>query len=196
MAALQFSGPTFGSPPAATPPSSESPVPERSKLPLFIVLGLVLAIVGGGAFVIIGKPGKSDKGKVETASSDGGAPDGGAAEAKEKTAKTEDKSAAKKSELEGISDDDFKSLLSAGEEGLGKCYAKALKKDASLGGKKLKIEVEVTLKGKAAEVIIDGLDSGDKLTKCMDKALKKWKFPKAEDKKPYKARFPLTISKE
>ena len=36
---------------------------------------------------------------------------------------------------------------------------------------------------------------GDKLGKCVEKAVKKWKFQKGQDKKPYKVRFPLTVEK-
>jgi hypothetical protein len=63
-----------------------------------------------------------------------------------------------------------------------------------VGGTKLKVDVEVSGKGKASEITVDG--DGDKLGKCVEKAVKKWKFPKGEGKKPYKVRFPLTVNKD
>lgn len=197
MAALQFSGPAFDSPSAPAQPPPAQPAKSGSKLPLVAGLGLLLALGGVGGVVLWSKSGKnkpvatdSDAGKADA----GAAADAGAsADAGTKAGATVKNPPKKSSELEGIEEADFKALLESGESALGKCYAKALKKDSSLSGATLKVEVEVTGKGKASEVTLDGKEADGKLGKCMQKAVKKWKFAKGPDKKPYKIRFPLTV---
>ncbi len=197
MSALQFAAPMtdLDSAPKTKP---SAPMQPRSKLPLFAALGLVGVLVVGGGLAVLLKPGRHPAPKVEStdAHADAGAtntsPDGGTKPGADAATKPEKKGVAKKG-LEGLDEGTFKDLLASGDSALSKCYGKALKKDASLSGKTVKVEVEVTGKGKASEVTLDGPESDGKLGKCMEKALKKWKFPKGEGKKPYKARFPLTI---
>lgn len=177
--------------------SSEPPAQSKSKLPKLLVIGLVLALVGGGGYFFLTRPGNPLGPKIQqpTAVVDAGTPpDAGTPDAGTKAGgntKPDEKKG--KSELEGVDEETFKGLLESGTKALTKCYTKALKKDAALGGTKLKVEVEVTAKGKASEINVDG--DGEKLGKCIEKAIKKWKFPKGEGKKPYKARFPLTVDK-
>jgi len=157
----------------------------------------VLGLCGGGYF-LLSRPGRPLGPKVEKAAAqvDAGADDagaGGGAKTASASAKAQDKGSPKKPGVEGLSDDDLKDLLSSHESALSKCYDKALKKDSSLSGKVLKVDIEVTAKGKASDVALDGPDSDGKLGKCVGKVIKKWKFPKGPAKKPYKARFPLSI---
>ena len=74
------------------------------------------------------------------------------------------------------------------------CFEKAIKKQADLDGKELAIAVEVSDKGKSGEITLSGADLDDKAKKCIQKAMKKWKFP-TKDKSAYTAKFPLKISK-
>jgi predicted Zn finger-like uncharacterized protein len=174
--------------------SADSPPGSRSMLPKVLIIGVVLALVGGGGYFFLTRPGNPLGPKIEKpdaavdagTTADAGPPDAG-------TKAGGNKPDEKKSELEGLDEATFKDLLESGEKALKKCYTKALKKDSALGGTKLKVEVEVTGKGKASEVIVEG--DGEKLGKCLEKAVKKWKFKKGEDKKPYKVRFPLTVDK-
>lgn len=200
MSALQFSTPMppFEGQAAPAQPPPAQPAKSGSKVPLIAGLGLVVALCGIGGFAVWSKSGKNKPvvTEVDTNKADAGAAaDAGAgADAGTKAGTSVAKNPPKKAgELEGIEEADFKSLLDSGESALGKCYAKALKKDSSLDGATLKVEVEVTAKGKASEVTLDGKEADGKLGKCMQKAIKKWKFAKGPDKKPYKVRFPLTV---
>lgn len=196
MSALDFSGPAFTKP-QEPPPKPPLPAFWRSKSTLGLALGLLLFAFGGG-YLLLTRAGKPIEAKVESSpgagdagtSADGGRANGGAMAG---LAKPESTSASKKDELAGIKEDEYKALLEAGEDALSKCYAKALKKDDSLAGKVLKAEVEVSAKGKPSEVKLEGPESDGKLGKCVEKAVKKWKFQKGEDKKPYTIRFPLPI---
>lgn len=178
--------------------SSDSSQQSKSMLPKLLIIGLVLAVVGGGGYFFLTRPGNPLGPKIEkpTVVVDAGTPPDAAppdagTKAGGKSGKPDDKKG--KSELEGIDEETFKGLLESGIKALTKCYTKALKKDSAIGGTKLKVEVEVTAKGKASEINVDG--DGDKLGKCVEKAIKKWKFSKGPDKKPYKVRFPLTVDK-
>ena len=85
----------------------------------------------------------------------------------------------------------MKDLLDTGGSALNKCYTKALKKKKDLAGTKLKVTVEVGSKGKASEVTVDGPEGDGKVLKCVQKAVKKWKYPRQKD--DYKTFFTLTV---
>ena len=96
--------------------------------------------------------------------------------------------------ITGITKAEFDSLWSSGESAVKGCFEKALKKQADLEGKELTVSVDVSDKAKVGEIALSGADLDDKAKKCIQKALKKWKFP-AKDKSAYTAKFPLKISK-
>lgn len=194
MAVMQFSEIA----PSSPQPPPKSPERARPKLPLLVALGLVLVLGGGAGYWMLTRSGPPGPGKTETPSaevSDAGAPAGGGPDAGSKTAagaKVDEKSAGKeaagKEALAGLSKKDLESLLADGEKALAKC-----KKAAKHGAATLHAEVEVSAKGKATKVSLEGPDSDGKLGKCVEKAVKKWKFPKGPDKKPYQARFPVSL---
>jgi predicted Zn finger-like uncharacterized protein len=195
MAALQFSPPSL-SPPADSDGSAERPA--KSKKPLFAAAGLVVVLIAVALFLVLGRPGSGDGAGKDggAATADAGDGSDGGARAKAGGAQPNGKGSpgsSSKGGLEGISDSDFQALLGTGKEALDKCFSKAIQKDSKLSGTQLKVEIEVTAKGKASEVVLDGTGDDSKLQKCAEKTLKKWKFPKGPDKKPYKARFILMI---
>lgn len=172
----------------------------KSKTPLIAALAAVLLLGGGGAIYMLTRPATTPP-TVAATTSDAGAADGGSeATAKAGTpagTKTDDKTATKaddksgKNESTGLSADELSTLLEKGDKALSSCYTKALKKSKKLKGGKLNVTVAVTAKGKADNIELSGPESDDKLGKCVEKAIKRWKFPK---RSAYQAKFPLTIT--
>lgn len=145
---------------------------------------LVALLAGAGYFLTVGSSG-SKTAQVADAGQDAFAP----AKPKEEPVKKPDPP-----KITGITQADFDSLWSSGESAVKSCFDKAIKKQADLDGKELTVSVEVSDKAKVGEIAYSGADLDDKAKKCIQKALKKWKFP-AKDKSAYTAKFPLKISK-
>ncbi len=168
---------------AAEPPSA---APEaKSKTPLFAGIAVLVAVLAGaGYFLTVGSSGGKTV-QVVDAGQDAGAPE----KPKEEPVKKPDPP-----KITGITKAEFDSLWSSGESAVKGCFEKALKKQADLEGKELTVSVDVSDKAKVGEIALSGADLDDKAKKCIQKALKKWKFP-AKDKSAYTAKFPLKISK-
>jgi hypothetical protein len=167
-------------------PETPSAAPEaKSKTPLFAGIAVLVAVLAGvGYFLTVGSSGGKTA-QVADAGQDAGAPE----KPKEEPVKKPEPP-----KITGITKAEFDSLWSSGESAVKSCFEKALKKQADLDGKELTVSVDVSDKAKVGEIAFSGADLDDKAKKCIQKALKKWKFP-AKDKSPYTAKFPLKISK-
>ena len=164
-----------------------------SKAWIFVVLALL--IVGGGAaywFVLKPQPTKptTPTGELADAGTDAGAASDGGAKATG-SGKPDEAGGPKPGEVTELPMSVLDDLLKSGHSALDKCYAKALKKSPDLAGGKLKATVDVADKGKASTVELSGPESDGKLGKCVQKALKKWKYPRQKD--DYKTTFTLTV---
>ena len=84
--------------------------------------------------------------------------------------------------------------MAANADGIQSCVEKLVKKQADLKGKEVSVSGDISDKGKPGEFSFTGPASemDDKTKKCLQKALKKWKFP-VKDKAPYTAKFPLKL---
>lgn len=166
---------------------------RKSKAWVFVLLA-VLAATGGGGYWLVQrsqttKP-SGRAGAIADAGSDAGtASDGGSQAAG--SGKTEEPTTPKPGDVGELPMSVLEDLLKSGHSALDKCYAKALKKNADLAGAKLKAIVDVADKGKASSVELSGPESDGKLGKCVQKALKKWKYPRQKD--DYKTTFTLTV---
>lgn len=166
--------------------ASASAAPAKSKVPLFAAAAALLALLGGGAYFLLVKSPSDTKAAVVDAGADAGTV----------KPKDEPKPAPKPEppKITGITKAEFEELWSAGSGPVTSCFEKALKKQGALEGKELTVSVEVSDKGKPGEVSFAGPELDDKAKKCIQKAMKKWKFP-AKDKAAYTAKFPLKIAK-
>ena len=165
---------------------------KGSKAWIFVVLLLVLGGGAGAYWFLVYQP--SQHKPVEAALQDAGVDAATVPDASAK-ADTPPKGDAGKGDKQaantGLSDTVLKDLLDTGGSALNKCYTKALKKKKDLAGTKLKVTVEVGSKGKASEVTVDGPEGDGKVLKCVQKAVKKWKYPRQKD--DYKTFFTLTV---
>ena len=157
---------------------------------------LLLAILAGGGatywFVLRpppAKPAVADAGAVDAGVDAGAVADAGAKATP--PGKTDTPTGTKPGETTELPMSVLDDLLKSGHSALEKCYGKALKKNKSLAGAKLKVTVEVAGKGKASEVTLAGADLDSKTEKCVQKALKKWKYPRQDG--DYKTTFSLTV---
>lgn len=180
--------------PSAEPGADSAPEGKRGSKAWIVVL-LLAMVAGGGAtywFVLRPPPGKPTTG--ETGVQDAGVDAAGVADAGSKAAppgKTDTPPTTKPGEPSELPMSVLDDLLKSGHSALEKCYAKAIKKNKGLVGGKLKATVEVAGKGKASEVLLTGTELDAKTGKCVQKALKKWKYPRQDD--DYKTTFQLTI---
>ena len=165
-------------------PASEAP-PAKSKTPLFAGIAALVAILGGASYFLLVKPSTGNQTAVVDAGQDAGA----AIKPKEEPVKKPEPP-----KITVISQAEFNELWSSGESAVKGCFDKAIKKQADLEGKELAVAVEVSDKGKSGEITLSGTELDDKTKKCIQKAMKKWKFP-VKDKSAYTAKFPLKISK-
>lgn len=189
----------FGVVPGGDMGADHSPSGENKRGSKAWIVILLLALVGGGGaaywFILRPQPVKpqTTTASAVDAGTDAGAPD---------DAGSKSGSAGKPSEGVATKDGDvtelpmsvLDDLLKSGHSALDKCYAKSLKKNKSLDGAKLKAVVDVADKGKASHVELTGPDTDGKLGKCVQKALKKWKYPRQKD--DYKTTFTLTVKEK
>lgn len=170
----------------ASPEAASSAPPAKSKVPLFAAAAALVALLAGGGYFLLVKPPSGQAGAVADAGADAGT-----------TKPKEEPKPAPKPEppkYTGITKAEFDELWSAGSAAVGTCFEKAIKKQGDLEGKELTVSVEVSDKGKTGEVSFAGPELDDKTKKCIQKAMKKWKFP-AKDKTAYTAKFPVKIAK-
>lgn len=191
-----------GAPPdlgAANPMVPADPAPSlQAKTSPLIFAALAAVVLLGVSLTIwvVARPSKSTVSKHEIVDA-GPSPDA-LPPSPEKTAADNDKSKAnkaKKDELLGLTAAQRDALLEKNHKALASCYDKATKKDAKLAGTALKVEITVSAKGKTDTVDIEGRDGevDGKLTKCVQKAVKRWKFPKHADKVAYQIKLGLTV---
>lgn len=169
---------------AASESPSATPAP-KSKTPIFIGIAAVVAVLAGGSYFLLFKPPSTPAVAVVDAGQDAGPPPKPA----EEPAKKPDPP-----KITGITKAEFDELWSAGAAPVTSCFEKLLKKQGELDGKELTVSVEISDKGKVGEIAFAALELDDKSKKCIQKAMKKWKFP-AKDKSAYTAKFPLKIAK-
>lgn len=169
---------------AASEAPSATPAP-KSKTPIFIGIAAVVAVLAGGSYFLLFKPPTAATVAVVDAGQDAGPPPKPAEEPVKKPDPPK---------ITGITKAEFDELWSAGAAPVTSCFEKLLKKQGELDGKELTVSVEISDKGKVGEIAFAALELDDKSKKCIQKAMKKWKFP-AKDKSAYTAKFPLKIAK-
>jgi hypothetical protein len=200
--AMGGSSPGMGGPPAdlagpglagMSDPSSTAPA-KTSPL-LFVALAIVVVLgVSATIWVIFARPNKPTVAKREAVDA-GPPPDALAANPEKPAPETDKPKSAKKDDLLGITASQLAALVDKNHKALSGCYSKALKKKSKLAGTALKVEVTFSAKGKIDTVDIGGPggDIDGKLDKCLQKSIKKWKFPKHGDKSAYQVKFGLTV---
>ena len=185
-AAAQSHGGGFDAQGYGSPDAGNAAPPAKSKTPIFIGIAVVVALLGGAGYFLLVKPPEGSHAAIVDAGQDAGAP--------QKPKEEDKKPKPVPPKITGITQAEFDELWSAGSAPITTCFEKLLKKQADLDGKELIVSVEVSEKAKAGEISFAGPELDDKAKKCIQKAMKKWKFP-AKDKSAYTAKFPLKISK-
>ena len=182
-----------GAPPAGlSDPAPEAPAGKSSQA-LLAVLAVVMLLGVSATVYVLTRPSKHAN---KTQVVDAGPPVDAMPAEPDKTQqeeKTKPKSA--KDELLGITAEQRDTLLDKGKKPLASCTNKLLKKEPKLAGTTLTVEVTISGKGKIDTVDITGENKelDGKAVKCLQKAVKRWKFPKHTDKNAYQVKFGLPL---
>lgn len=89
---------------------------------------------------------------------------------------------------------DVARVVKARARGVQYCYEKALNRRPDLSGK-LKVRVEIAADGRVTAATVTSDTVADtKVTGCVARQMRRWRFPKADDGKPTVAEVPLTFS--
>lgn len=155
---------------------------EKSRVPLFVAVAAAVAVASAGVYFGLVRSPTNGPAPVADAGVDAGAV----------KPKEPPKPPPEPPKVSGVTQAELNELWATGAEPVASCFEKVLKKQSGLQGQELLVSIDISEKGKPGEIAWSGPEIDDKAKKCLQKALKKWKFPA---KPAYTAKFPIKIGK-